>query len=88
LVYLSSCHSSEENFVFELAKQGIPAVIGFRWDLEDKLAQKYTACFYRQLFQHRLKLEQAFLETRKEMHYQHIDNRIWASPMLIMQVND
>lgn len=83
-VFLSSCHSSEEDFVFELASAHVPAVLGFRWNIEDELAEEYTKSFYTHLFRE-LSLESAFFEARKQMHATNRDKRIWASPILVMQ---
>jgi len=83
-VFLSSCHSSEEDFVFELANAHVPAVMGFRWDIPDQLAKEYTECFYTQLFEKR-SLEYAFLEARTQMHAKERETQIWASPMLVIQ---
>ena len=87
-VYLSSCHSSEEAFAFELAQNRIPAIIGFRWDIDDEMATDHTKKFYEHLFKETRSLEYAFLETRKEMHDHYQDNRIWAAPVLVLQISD
>jgi CheY-like chemotaxis protein len=87
LVFLSSCHSSEEDFVFELAQNGIPSIIGFRWNIDDEKAVEYVKTFYTHLFRKGLTLEYAFLETRRDMHDKFPKNRIWAAPMLIIQEN-
>ncbi|NIO06181.1 MAG: hypothetical protein GTN74_16725 [Proteobacteria bacterium] len=83
---MSSCRSSEEDFVFALASQNIPAIVGFRWDIEDKLAEEYTRFFYDHLVGGNKSLEYAFLESRKRMHEAHKKNKIWAAPMLVMQL--
>jgi len=85
-IYLSSCHSSENDFVFVLASQNIPAIIGFRWDIDDNMAEKYSRSFYEHLFEVKRSLEYAFLESRKYMHDNYEKNIIWAAPMLIMQL--
>lgn len=84
-IYLSSCHSSEEEFVFELVKNRVPSVLGFRWDIDDLLAEKHTERFYNHLRKNR-SLEHAFLNTRKDMHNDYIKEIIWAAPVLIMQM--
>ena len=84
-IYLSSCHSSEEDFVFALASHGVPAIIGFRWDIDDDKAEEYTTFFYRRLFEKK-SLEYAFLESRKYMNEKYEGNPIWAAPMLVMQL--
>lgn len=83
-LYLSSCHSSEEDFVFSLANNMVPAIVGFRWDIEDRMAAEYTRCFYSQLFEKK-SLEYAFLEARRQMHARHREHPIWASPVLVVQ---
>jgi hypothetical protein len=88
LVFLSSCHSSEENFVFELAFNKIPGIIGFRWDIDDDKALIYAQNFYTHLFKENMTLEYAFLEARRDMHGKYEENRIWAAPMLIMQTSE
>jgi CheY-like chemotaxis protein len=85
LLFLSSCHSSSDDFVFEMVNNGVPAIIGFRWDLNDRLAAKYSNQFYKYLFENKNTLEHAFLKTRQEMHKAHSKDRIWASPMLVIQ---
>ena len=87
-IFLSSCHSSEEDFVFELASKKIPAILGFRWDLDDGRAYEYAQSFYRQLFEKRNRLEYALLEARKEMYDIDPQDRIWAAPMLVLQTSD
>jgi CheY-like chemotaxis protein len=83
-LFLSSCRSSEEDFIFAMANNMVPAIVGFRWEIEDDMAAKYTQCFYTQLFQ-RKSLEYAFFKTRRLMHAEHQDHPIWASPVLVIQ---
>ncbi|MGD9159246.1 MAG: CHAT domain-containing protein [Desulfobacteraceae bacterium] len=85
LVYLSSCHSSEKGFVFEMVKRNVPAAVGFRWDIEDEMAEKFTRKFYRYLLK-RKSLEVAFLETRKDLYFSENNNSIWAAAMLVVQI--
>lgn len=83
-VFLSSCQSAEEEFVFSLVEHQVPAVTGFRWKVKDKLAAEFASSFYDHLFNER-SLERAFLKACQESHEQHEDDRIWAAPMLIVQ---
>jgi hypothetical protein len=84
-VYLSGCDSSGDDFVFELASNSVPAALGFRWKIEDQLAQEFTKSFYTSLFAKTRSLEYAFFEARKESRKQFKDKRIWAAPILVMQ---
>jgi CHAT domain-containing protein len=81
-MYLSSCKSSKDDFIFQLASQGVPAILGFRWSIEDEKAKEFALEFYKDLFEFR-SLDRAFLDARCYVH-KYPDNRIWAAPMLIL----
>lgn len=83
-VYLSSCQSSEAGFIFEIARAGIPAILGFRWEVEDDGAAAHSKIFYKHLLGARRQLEHAFFKTRCELHQADEQNPTWASPMLIV----
>ncbi len=83
-VYLSCCQSSQAPFVFTLAEKNAGAILGFRWDIEDNEAFDYAKIFYRALFETDHKLEYAFLRARQDMHGRYEQNKIWASPILMM----
>lgn len=84
--FLSSCHSSGAGFVFAMASQLIPAIVGFRWEIEDNMAFKYTKKFYQKLLTaENPSLEYAFLNARKAIHARHENNPIWAAPVLVIQ---
>lgn len=87
LVFLSSCHSSERDFVFELAENGVPAILGFRWDIEDDLAFEYTKTFYSEAFGEK-SLDRAFFKAGQKMKNDYESEKIWAAPILVMQVGD
>lgn len=84
-IYLSSCQSSGADFVLRLAQQMIPAIVGFRWEIDDDKATEYALLFYKNLFAKNKSLPYAFLETRQEVYDKYSDNRIWAAAMLIIQ---
>ena len=83
MVYLSCCESNSPAFAVELARNGVPIVIGFRWRVDDRFAALHAHLFYRYLFQER-RVETAFLHTRRAIyrHYSRKD-RVWASSMLV-----
>jgi hypothetical protein len=83
-VYLSSCESSKLRFVRELVKKAVPAVIGYRWDIDDDKAAKHAAIFYAHLFKEK-SLEYAFLKTRQQVSQDCPEHIIWAAPVLVMQ---
>jgi hypothetical protein len=86
-VFLSSCHSSEADIAFELAHNRVPAILGFRWDVDDDKAEEHAKIFYTELLGGPCArpLEEALLRARQEMHGRFQSNRIWAAPMMIMQ---
>lgn len=84
LVFLSSCQSAKMEFVSELVKNRIPAVIGFRWVVDDRQAKKHAMVFYKNLFEKR-SLEQGFVKTRREMRSEYSKQRIWVSPVLVVK---
>lgn len=87
-VFLSSCESAGQDFIYHLAKERVPAIMGFLWKVDDTKAREYAESFYEYLFDggHR-SLEYACLGAKKEMHAKYSDNPIWASPVLVMQVS-
>jgi hypothetical protein len=86
-IFLSSCHSSEAGFVFAMASQHIPAIVGFRWDIDDDMAYEYTQIFYKELLAGKKQsLEYAFLNARKKIYAMHENNPIWAAPVLVIQI--
>jgi CHAT domain-containing protein len=84
LVYLSSCNSGNAGFALEAARQGIPAVVGFRWSVRDDYADIHARLFYRTLFKERA-IDTALWKTRRAMHRRRRGDRTWASSMLVMQ---
>lgn len=83
-VYLSSCVSSHHDFAFNLCANNIPAMSGFRWQVDDELACLHSARFYRSLFRHR-SIERALHETWVDMFAEHRDHRVWASSQFVIQ---
>jgi hypothetical protein len=83
-LFLSSCHSSEEAFAFEMAKNHVPAVLGFRWGVDDLFVPPFVRSFYERLFSSR-SIESAFVEARKKVRQKFgVKNQIWAAPMLVL----
>jgi hypothetical protein len=89
-VYMSSCESSEEDFVYEMANAQVPAVAGFRWKIEDAVAPEYAMKFYKYLFdaEHDYSLEDAFFKARCDLYNSHRKHKVWAAPVLIVQTSD
>ncbi|MES1260504.1 MAG: CHAT domain-containing protein [Acidobacteriota bacterium] len=86
-VYLSSCDSGSGPFMFELANRRVPNLVGFRWPIDDQLAFEYSRAFYTSLLDKK-SLERSFLKARQTLHASYPGDRIWATPLLIMQLID
>lgn len=87
-VFLSSCQSAGHDFIYQLAKERVPAIMGFLWKVDDEKAREYAESFYEHLFDGRCRsLEYACLAAKKDMHAACKDNPIWASPVLVTQVS-
>ncbi len=87
-VYMSSCHSSESDIIFELARNGVPAIVGFRWDVDDERAVEHARSFYTDLLARSKSVEYAFLKARQETYEKYKEDKTWAAPMLILQMLD
>jgi CHAT domain-containing protein len=84
LVLLSSCQSSTPDAVFRLAQVGIPAVIGFRWEVDDNEAPCFTAHVHRSLAD-AVPLARAFHGALCEVRRTYPGSPTFASPMLVVQ---
>ncbi|THK35604.1 CHAT domain-containing protein [Ensifer sp. MPMI2T] len=87
LVLLSSCQSSSPDAIFRLAQAGIPAVIGFRWEVEDREASFFTQCLHRELAQ-QVAIARAFHHAVSETRTKYPKSPTFASPMLLAQNED
>jgi hypothetical protein len=90
-VFMSSCRSAGAYFVTRLVERTIPAVLGYRWLVDDRVARAFSERFYRHLFEDevgRRFLEYAFLKARKDLYRADTRSSAWASPILVMQMLD
>jgi CHAT domain-containing protein len=87
LVFLNSCHSGAWLAASELARRGVPVVIGYRWKLNDTTAAAFAGKFYDALFGDQQRtIAQAFQTARRDIYVHHKDrDPTWASARLIMQ---
>jgi hypothetical protein len=95
-VYLSLCRGAQVSegralrsgstlgILDALVQMGVPAVLGYRWDVTAQGAKHFAQCFYSQLFAEK-SLELATFYARREI-YNHQDlNETWISPILVNQ---
>ena len=83
LLYLSGCQTANAGFAIAAAQCGVPAVLGFRWKVQDKPAEQHARLFYHQLFRAKA-IEKAFRNTRRGMRLLNHTDNAWASGMLVM----
>jgi hypothetical protein len=85
LVYLSSCQGSSANSVASLGQRGVPHVLGFRWDVEDRRAARFAELFYSDLFERGSGTISGAFQAACHQIYQPKSveaSAIWASPIL------
>jgi DNA-binding response OmpR family regulator len=65
---------------------GVPAALGFRWDVSNRAAMEFAQVFYNHLFETR-SLEEATWQTRCDIYGSPENgwNETWLSPILIVQ---
>jgi hypothetical protein len=84
LVLLSSCQSSTPDAVFRLAQVGIPAAVGFRWEVQDDEAAYFTGRLHGRLAGE-APLARAFHAALCAVRATYPKTPTFASPMLIVQ---
>ncbi len=84
LLILSSCTSSHQSFVFELAKHQVPAVLGFRSRIKDDLASQFASSFYNSLFEIK-SVDGAFYQARKSLYDKDKTDHAWTNPILVFE---
>lgn len=84
LVILSSCESSAPEAVFRLSQAGIPAVIGFRWVVNDTEAAAFTGHVHKALAEG-VPLARAFHIAVSAVRTEYQGSPTFASPMLVVQ---
>jgi len=89
-VYLSSCRGGSCRAVQNLVANGVPHVLGFRWDVEDEMAARFAEIFYTTLLQRDQPIAKAYRDACEGLHNdpERGTSPIWATPLLIMQTDD
>lgn len=91
LLFLSSCQSANADFLSLALRERIPAILGYRWPVNDGHAAELAATFYRALFggqESFRSLGRALLSARKSMFKAHPGAATWASPLLLTKGQD
>jgi hypothetical protein len=87
-LFLSTCQSAGAHFVLQMVKQTVPAIVGYRWTVDDLHARLFARQFYASLFSDRATnryIEYAFLHAKRALHESRLPAPAWAAPMLVMQ---
>jgi hypothetical protein len=89
-LFLSCCRSAESSLIMRLTEKLVPAVLGYRWRVDDAGASDFADFFYTELFNrtnsHYKYLEYAFRDARRKLYDRNNDDPTWASPMLVLQM--
>lgn len=87
-LFMSSCRSADGYVIATAARDQIPAVLGYRWTVNDERAAAFARRFYEQLLargRSYKSLEYAFRNARQLTHHRDVNDPTWASPVLMMQ---
>ena len=89
-VYLSSCRGGSCRTVKSLVENGVPHVLGFRWDVEDDMAAKFAELFYKKLLDCEQPIAKAYRDACVTLHDDpdRGASPIWVSPLLAMESDD
>jgi hypothetical protein len=89
-LFVSSCKSADRGFSTKVIRDVIPALLGYRWPVDDLAAAKFAAAFYTSLFAKESRsfksLEHAFVAARNAAYQRDSDDNTWASPLLLTQM--
>ena len=86
-LYLSSCSSADRGFSYQLARRQIPAILAYKWKLDDTTGKIFAESFYRHMFDpDSTDLVSAFYASQEETYRQvELDDNTWASATLLVQ---
>jgi len=86
LIYLGACSTASSSTAYAIAREGIPAVIGFRWRIFDVAAPHLMQNFYERLNRSRdVPVPEALCHAVGRMYVSGFDaDPIWAAPMLVV----
>jgi CHAT domain len=87
LVLLSSCQSRSSDTVFRLAQTGVPAAIGFRWDVDDNEAGLFMTRLHTHLASGE-SLGRAYHSAVRWLRTARDGSLTFASPVLVIQEDD
>jgi hypothetical protein len=85
LVILSSCESCSYRSLLRMASFGVPAVVGFRWPVDDLDAAIFTPMLHAALYQQKLSLARAFQRALLRLKEEAGGRMTPFSPILLIQ---
>jgi CHAT domain-containing protein len=87
--YLSSCRGGSWEGVRTMVDNGVPQVLGFRWDVEDDKAAHFAQVFYDGLLKNSGSFASAYRDACEKLHDESSStNPIWATPVMVIQNDD
>jgi len=91
LMFLSACQTGQGAFLSSAAYHMVPAIIGYRWPIQDARAREFARVFYDALLHPdrptRHSVERAFVAARASVYESFPAECSWASPALLHQID-
>ena len=91
LMFLSACQTGQGAFLSSAAFYMVPAIIGYRWPIQDARAREFAQVFYDALLRPekatRHSVERAFVAARASVYESFPTECSWASPSLLHQID-
>ena len=95
LLYLNSCvgavvgdgefaHQDCKGVMDAVVKAGVPAVLGYRWEVTDDGARAFAERFYQALFETHCPAKAA-LRARQTLYRRNAEDETWTAPVLVVQ---
>ncbi|KWD78643.1 CHAT domain-containing protein [Burkholderia ubonensis] len=85
LVTLSSCRGSSVRTAIETMRRGVEAVVGFRWDVDERICIDYFREFYRAYLIDGRSISEAYCEACHRVHLCEMGSPLWASAVAVVR---
>ena len=85
LVALSSCRGSSVRTAIETMRRGVEAVVGFRWDVDDRICIEYFRQFYRAYLIDDRSISEAYRDACRSVQLTDLGSPLWASALAVVR---
>jgi hypothetical protein len=85
LVALSSCRGSSVRTAIETMRRGVEAVVGFRWDVDDRICVEYFRQFYRAYLIDDRSISEAYRDACRSVQLTDLGSPLWASALAVVR---